>query len=168
MLAVRRGVVLRRIALVPRSARQVPSGPWDETIVLVSRSWRSNGIAVARRPTIAGRAASIAAAVGAETGRALREGATVVLRGLAAFGTLLLGLAVVLRDRSPKFTTTLKAIALAYAAEAKRAWRDEKKAVAEWRQSLRGHPDDVGDDGPLTRAGADEVDARTRDLTRRR
>ena len=51
--------------------------------------------------------------------------------------------------------------------EAKRAWRAEKDALAAWRRSLRGLPDEDGDDGPLTRAGADEVDARTRDLTRR-
>ena len=59
-------------------------------------------------------AASIAGAVAAETAHALREGAAVVLRALAAFGTLLLGLAVTLRNRAPKSTTTVKAIAAAY------------------------------------------------------
>jgi hypothetical protein len=167
VLAVRRGVVLRRIALVP--AQRVESvDPWDETIVLVSRRRQQRDRRRAQTQDIAGRVASVAGAVAVESARALRDGAAVVLRGLAAFGTLLLGLAVVMRNIAPRFTTTLKAIAVAYMFEARRAWRAEQEALATWRGSFRGQPDQEGDEGPLTRAGADEVDARTREPARRR
>jgi hypothetical protein len=167
VLAVRRGIVLRRIALVP--VQRVESvDPWDETIVLVSRRRRLRDRRRAQTQDIAGRVASVAGAVAVESARVLRDGAAVALRGLAAFGTLLLGLAVVMRNRAPRFTSTFKAIALAYAFEARRAWRAEREALAAWRETLRGQPDQEGDEGPLTRAGADEVDARTREPARRR
>jgi hypothetical protein len=167
VLAVRRGVVLRRIALVP--AQRVESvDPWDETIVLVSRRRQQRDRRRAQTQDIAGRMASVAGAVAVESARVLRDGAVVVLRGLAALGTLLLGLGVVMRNRAPRFTTTLKSIAVAYVFEARRAWRAEREALAAWRASLRGQPDQEGDEGPLTRAGADEVDARTREPARRR
>jgi hypothetical protein len=167
VLAVRRGVVLRRIALVPAQRVELVD-PWDETIVLVSRRRQQRDRRRAQTQDIAGRVASVAGAVAVESARALRDGAAVVLRGLAALGTLLLGLAVVMRNIAPRFTTTLKAIAVAYMFEARRAWRAEQEALAAWRESLRGQPDQEGDEGPLTRAGADEVDARTREPARRR
>jgi hypothetical protein len=167
VLAVRRGIVLRRIALVP--VQRVESvDPWDETIVLVSRRRRQRDRRRAQTQDIAGRVASVAGAVAVESARVLRDGAAVALRGLAAFGTLLLRLAVVMRNRAPRFTTTLKAIGVAYVFEARRAWRAQREALAAWRQTLRALPEDEGDDGPLTRAGADEVDARTREPARRR
>lgn len=167
VLAVRRGVVLRRIALVP--AQRVESvDPWDERIVLVSQRREQRDRRRAQTHDIAGRAASVAGAVAVESARMLRDGAAVVLRGLAAFGTLLLGLAVVMRNRAPRFTITVKAIAVAYAFEARRAWHAERQALAAWRQSLRALPEEEGDEGPLTRAGADEVDARTREPAPRR
>ena len=167
VLAVRRGVVIRRVALV--STQRVEAvHPWDETIVLASGRRQQREHRRAQTQETARHVASIAGAVAVETAHALREGAAVVLRALAVFGTLLLGLGVAMRARAPKSTTTIKAIAVAYAIEAKRAWRAEKDALAAWRRSVRGLPEEDGDDGPLTRAGADEVDARTRDLTRRR
>ena len=167
VLAVRRGLVLKRTALVP--AERVESvDPWDETIVLASRRRQERDRRRAQTQDIAARAASIAGAVAVVGAHALRDGAAVVLRGLAAFGTLLLGLAVVVRNRAPRFTGTFRTIAVAYAFEARRAWREEKEAVAAWRQSLRAQPDQEGDDGPLTRAGADEVDARTHETAPRR
>jgi hypothetical protein len=167
MLAVRRGVVLRRIALVP--AQRVASvDPWDETIVLVSPRRQQRDRRRAQTQDIARRVASVAGVAAVESARVLRDGAAVVLRGLAAFGTLLLGLAAVLRNRAPRFTTTVKAVAVAYAVEARRAWRAEREALATWQDSLRAPPEEEGDDGPLTRAGADEVDARTREPARRR
>jgi hypothetical protein len=167
VLAVRRGVVLKRIALVP--AQRVESvHPWDETIVLGSRRRQQGDRRRAQTQDIAGRVASVASGAAVESARALRDGAVVVLRGLAAFGTLLLGLAVVMRNRTPRFTTTLKAIAVAYVFEARRVWRAERDAIAVWRQSLRALPEEEGDDGPLTRAGADEVDARSHEPASRR
>jgi hypothetical protein len=167
MLAVRRGVVLRRIALVP--AQRVESvDPWDETIVLVCPRRQQRDRRRAQTQDIAGRVASVASVAAVESARVLRDGAAVVLRVLAAFGTLLLGFAVVLRNRAPRFTTTVKAIAVVYAFEARRAWRAEREALAAWQDSLRAPPEEEGDDGPLTRAGADEVDARTREPARRR
>jgi hypothetical protein len=167
VLAVRHGVVLTRIALVP--AQRVESvDPWDETIVLVSRRRQQRDRRRARTQHIACRVPSVAGAVAVESARVLRDGAAVALRALAAFGTLLLGLAVVIRNRAPRFASTFKAIAVAYAFEARRAWRAEREALAAWRESLRGQPDQDGDEGPLTRAGADEVDARTREPARRR
>jgi hypothetical protein len=99
----------------------------------------------------------------------------VVRRLLAALGTFLFGLTVVVREYAPHVrrhisstASALKLIGRAYAAEAKRAWRAEQDAIAAWRESRRKVDDDSGDDGPLTRAGADEVDARPRDTARRR
>lgn len=167
VLAVRRGVVVTRVTLV--SAQRVESvDPWDETIILFSQRRRQRDGRRAQTRDVAHHAVSIAGAVVVESARMLRDGATVVMRGLAAFGALLLGLAVVVRNRAPRFTKTLKAIAVAYAFEARRAWRAEREAIATWRQSLRELQEEEGDDAPLTRAGADEVGARERESARRR
>jgi hypothetical protein len=108
-----------------------------------------------------------------EVGCAVRDGASVILRLLAAFGTLLWGLAVLTRDRAPhagrRVAATLKHVVRAYAREARRVWRVEREAIAAWRQTRRERAEQPGDDGPLTRAGDDEkVAARRRDALRRR
>jgi hypothetical protein len=157
VLAVRRSV-LRGTSHVP-AARVASVDPWDETIVLHSRSrqTRERRAAQARDATgiVAGaaRGATIAAAFGARV-------------FLAAVARLLLGLAMLVRSHSPaarqragRLAGTLTLLGRAYAGEAARAYRAQRDAVAMWNEERRsGAP---GDDAPLTRAGADEVDART-------
>jgi len=103
------------------------------------------------------------------------DGQAQIFRLVAALGTLLFGLTVVVREYAPHVrrhisstASALKLIGRAYASEAKRAWRAEQDAIAAWRESRREVDDGPGDDGPLARAGADEVDARPRDTARRR
>jgi hypothetical protein len=175
MLAVRRrGVAfLNRMVMVP--AQRVESvDPWDETIVLTSRRRRARDRRVAQMEHVALRIRTLGGAAAAEIARALRDGVIVVARLLAAFGTLLLGLAVLARKQTPHVrrsvsstATAVKLIAHAYASEARRAWRDEQQAIAAWRESRREPAEDHADDHPLTRAGADDVDARLREAARR-
>ena len=79
---------------------------------------------------------------------------------------MLLGLAALVRAYSPdarqqagRFAGTLTLLGRAYAVEAARAYRAQKEAVAAWNEERRSGA--LGDEAPLTRAGADEVDART-------
>jgi hypothetical protein len=169
VLAVRRrGVALKRMVLVP-TQRVESVHPWEDTIVLGSRRRRARDRRVAqtryaaRRLRTAGRVAAVEAA------RAVRDGAIVVMRMLAAFGTVLLGLAVLARQRAPgarrhvaNATSVLTVVARAYGHEARRAWRAEREAIAAWREMRREHAEDPAADGPLTRAGAEETDARRR------
>jgi hypothetical protein len=157
VLAVHRGT-LRGTAHVP-AARVASVDPWNETIVLHSRSrlTRERRAAQARGAagivTAAARGAAVAAAFGARV-------------FLEAVARLLLGLAALLRAHSPRarqqagrFAGTLTLLGRAYAVEAARAYRAQRQAVAAWNEERRsGAP---GDDAPLTRAGADDVDART-------
>jgi len=175
VLAVRRrGPALRRITLV--STQQVASiHPWDDTIVLASPHRRAR----ARRaqPTMLAtrQLRVLARATAVETLRALRDGAIVVQRLLGALGALLLGLAVVVRERTPRArrqvlsaSSAVKVLGRAYAVEARRAWREQGDALAEWRRSRRDDGQPPADDA-LTRAGADEevADARRRETARR-
>ena len=174
VLAVRRGIVLRRISIVP-TQRVESVHPWDDTIVLAARRRHASHHHVERARHATDRLRPVARAAAVETARALRDGTIVVLRLLAALGSLLFGLAVVVRDHAPTArrhvsgtATALKLIGRAYASEARRAWHAERNAIAAWRESRRQRADEPGDDGPLTRAGADDVDARRRDTARRR
>jgi hypothetical protein len=156
VLAVHRGV-LRGIARV--SAARVESvDPWDETIVLRSRSRETRQ----RRAEQAHGAAGVVAAAARGATVAAAFGARVLL---AAAARLLLGLAALVRAHSPgakqragRFAGTLTLLGRAYAAEAARTYRAQRDAVAAWNEERRSGA--VGDDAPLTRAGADEVDAR--------
>src|SRR4051812_24467383 len=156
LLAVHRGV-LRGIARV--SAARVESvDPWDETIVLRSRSRETRQ----RRAEQAHGAAGVVAAAARGATVAAAFGARVLL---AAAARLLLGLAALVRAHSPgakqragRFAGTLTLLGRAYAAEAARTYRAQRDAVAAWNEERRSGA--VGDDAPLTRAGADEVDAR--------
>ena len=156
VLAVHRGV-LRGIARI--SAARVESvDPWDETIVLRSRSREIRQ----RRAEQAQGAAGVVAAAARGATVAAAFGARVFL-GAAA--RLLLSLAALVRAHSPgakqragRFAGTLTLLGRAYAAEAARAYRAQRDAVAAWNEERRSGA--VGDDAPLTRAGADEVDAR--------
>jgi hypothetical protein len=176
LLAVRRrGIALRRIVLV--STHRVESiHPWDETIVLASRHRHARDRRVAQTKQVTRQAQTLAGAAAVETSRAVRDGVTVVLRLLGAFGTLLLGLGVVLRQNAPharrhasRAASAVTLLARAYAAEGKRAWHTQREATAAWRQSRRERREEPGDDGPLTRAGADDeaADARRREAARR-
>jgi hypothetical protein len=174
VLAVQRGIVLRRISIVP-TQRVESVHPWDDTIVLASRRRHASHHRVAQARHAADRLRPVARAAAVDTARALREGSIVVLRLFVALGSLLFGLAVVVRDHAPaarrhvsSTATALKLIGRAYASEAGRAWHAERDAIAAWRESRRERAEDPGDDGPLTRAGADDVDARRRDTSRRR
>jgi hypothetical protein len=174
VLAVRRrGVALRRMVLVPTQRVEFVH-PWDDTIVLGSRRRRAKSRRAVQAQQLTRRLQPFGRAVALEAARALREGAIVVLRLLAAFGTLLFGLAVVVRDHAPhgrrlasRSARTVALIARAYAFEARRAWSDQIEAISAWRESRRGGAEEPGDDGPLTRAGADEADARRRESARR-
>ncbi len=168
----RRGVVLRRTVLVP-TQRVESVYPWDDTIVLTSRRRRARRRRAAQAQQLTRRLQTLGRAVALESARAVRDGAIVVLRLLAVFGTLLFGLAVVVRERAPHArrlashsARTLTLIARAYAFEARRAWRAEKEAIAAWRESRRELSEIPGDDGPLARAGADEAGAHPRESAR--
>ena len=175
VLAVRlRGLALRRMVLVP-TQRVESVHPWDDTIVLASRRRHARDQRVAQARQVTDRLRAVARAAAVDTARAVRDGSTVILRLVAALGTLLFGLTVVVREYAPHVrrhisstASALKLIGRAYASEAKRAWRAEQDAIAAWRESRREVDDEPGDDGPLARAGADEVDARPRDTARRR
>ena len=161
VLAVRRGLPLAGVVLVPAQRVEFVH-PWDDTIVLASRRMRrteSRSIPDARQ--VARALGPPGRTVAVETLRAVGDGMALVLRLLAALGTLLFGLTVLVREH-------LSPIARAYAAEARRAWRAERDAIAAWRESRRERVEEPGDDGPLTRAGADDVDTHPRDSARRR
>jgi hypothetical protein len=157
LLTVHRGV-LRGTTHVS-AARVASVHPWDETIVLHSRSrlTRERHVAQAR-----GAAGVVAAAVRGATA-AVAFGARMFL---AAVARLLLGLVALVRAHSPgarqragRFAGTLTLLGRAYAVEAARAYREQRDALAAWNEERRSGA--VGDDAPLTRAGADDVDART-------
>src|SRR5215213_579152 len=150
VLVVHRGA-LRGTARVP-AARVASVDPWDETIVLHSRSRLTRD----RRAAQARDAAGIIAAAARGATVAAAFGARVLL---AATARLLLDLAALVRAHSPgarqsagRFAGTLTLLGRA---DAVAAWNEER--------SNRG----AGDDAPLTRAGADELDARTEEEIRR-
>ena len=177
VLAVRRrGLALRRVTLI--STQQVESiQPWDDTIVLASRHREARARRAEQTKQTTQRLRVLAGVAAVETGRALRDGAVVVQRLLAALGTLLLGLAVVIRQRAPRAgrhvastSSAVKVLGRAYAVEARRAWVDQKDAIADWRRSRHADVGAPGDDAPLTRAGADDeeaADAHRRETARR-
>jgi hypothetical protein len=168
VLAVRRrGVALKRMVLVP-TQRVESVYPWEDTIVLGSRRRRARDRRVAQTRHVARRLGTAGRVAAVEAARAVRDGAIVVFRLLAAFGTVLLGVAVLARQRAPgagrqvaNAAAAVASVARLYGQEARRAWRAEREAIAAWRESRRGHAEDsAGDDGPLTRAGAEATDAR--------
>jgi hypothetical protein len=189
VLAVRRrGVLWWGVILVP--ARRVAwVHPWDDTIELSSRRARDRkqrriGPHLdARAQELGRRLKPVGTSAAVATGRALRfgaaavrDGAIVVFRLLAAAGTALLGLTILARRHAPAARRAAKnvasialLIARAYAAEARRVLRDEQQAIKAWRESRRARVEEPpADDGPLTRAGADDdVDARRREAVRR-
>jgi hypothetical protein len=189
-LAVRRRGLLRWGVVLISATRVAWVHPWDDTIVLAShsrhardRKQRPTGpLLDVRAQELGRRLKPVATSAAVVTGRALRfgaaavrDGAIVILRLLAAVGTALLGLTVLARQHAPGTWRVAKSvasavllIARAYASEARRLLREEQDAIRAWRESRRerveGPP---ADDGPLTRAGADDVDARRRETVRR-
>jgi hypothetical protein len=137
VLAVRRGLPLAGVVLVPAQRVEFVH-PWDETIVLASRrTRRAEGRSVRDAQEVARALRPVGRTVAVETGRAIRDGTTLVLRLLAALGTLLFGLTVLVREH-------VSPIARAYAAEARRAWRAERDAIAAWRESKRERGEEPG------------------------
>jgi hypothetical protein len=166
VLAVRRwGLHLGRTVLIPTDRVQAVL-PWDDTIVVVSRR-RPAGRGAVQTRRLARRAQPVVRDAAARTGRSVQ-------RVLAAAGTLLLGVAVLVRKHAPHARrhvasagAAAAALARAYGGEARALWRDERAAIAAWRESRRARvEDEPGDEGPLTRAGADEADARRRERQR--
>jgi hypothetical protein len=198
VLAVRRhNVLLPTMVLVP--AHRVESVlPWDDTIVLVSQRRAARDRRAAHARAVAGRLtpigqsaahrlkpisqsaahrlARIGRTVAVEAGRAVRDGAIVILRLLGELGTLLWGLAVLIRERAPharrhvaNTASSMKPVARAYADETRRRWQAQRQALAAWQETRRVVADEPADDGPLTRAGDDEdAGARRRETLRRR
>jgi hypothetical protein len=189
-LAVRRRGLLRWGVVLIAATRVAWVHPWDDTIVLASHSRRERDRK--QRPTgphlearaqeLGRRLKPVGTGAAVVTGRALRlgaaavrDGAIVVLRLLAAVGTALLGLTVLARHHAPAARRAAKNVALtglllarAYAAEARRLLREEQQAIRAWHESRREPVEEpAADDGPLTRAGADDVDARRRETVRR-
>jgi len=163
VLAVHRGA-LRGTARVP-AARVASVDPWDETIVLHSRGRLARG----RRAAQARGAVGVVAAAARGATVAAAFGARVFL---AATARLLLGLAALVRAHSPgarqsagRFAGTLTLLGRAYAVEAARVYRAQRDAIAAWNEERSNGG--AGDDAPLTRAGADELDARTGEEIRR-
>jgi hypothetical protein len=189
-LAVRRRGLLRwGVVLIP-ATRVAWVHPWDDTIVLASHARRARDRQRRRiEPQLDVRAHElglrlkpVGTGAAVVTGRALRfgaaavrDGAIVVLRLLAAFGTVLLGLTVLVRRHAPMVRRAAKTvastallIARAYVEEARRFLREEREAIAAWRESRgRRVEEHDADDGPLTRAGADDAGARRREAARR-
>jgi hypothetical protein len=188
VLAVRRRGVLGGVVLVP-AERVAWVHPWDDTIELASHSRRARdqkqrpgGTQLDMRAQELGRQLkpiAISAAVAIDKSvrygaAAVHDGALVVLRLLAAAGTALLGLTVLARRHAPgarraakSVASALLLIASAYVSEARRFLHEEKQAIRAWRESRRGRVEEPADDGPLTRAGADDIDARRREPVRR-
>jgi hypothetical protein len=159
VLAVRRAV-LGLTTVVPAS-RVRSVDPWDETVVLHSRSraTRERRVAQARDGVgvvaTAARGAAVATAFGARL-------------CLAAVARLLLAVAALTRKHAPgarRAAAMLGVLGRAYAVEAGRAYRRQKEAVAAWREARRRSA--WGDESPLTRAGAEEVDARAEEEVKR-
>ena len=189
VLAVRRRGVLGGVVLVP-AQRVAWVHPWDDTIELAPHSRRARDRKQprlephlnVRAQELGRRLKPVGTSAAVATGRSLRHGATavrdgaiVILRLLAAMGTVLLGLAILARQHAPGARRVAKSIASAalliagaYVSEARRFLHDEQDAIRAWRESRRERFEEPADDGPLTRAGADDVDARRQEETVRR
>ena len=97
---------------------------------------------------------------------AVRDGTVVVIRLLAAFATLLARHAPQARHVLLGVTAMLLLLLRAYMTEARRALRAQRDAIAAWQAMRRELAEEPGDNGPLTRAGAEELDAHTRETIR--
>jgi hypothetical protein len=157
VLAIRRPVLGTTYVAASRVGKV---DPWNETIVLRSRE------RAARPPSRSAEQAGRAGRAAASAGHAAALVTAAALgRFFSAVARLLLALAARLRAHAPgarrylgSAATTLAAMGAAYAGEARRAYARQREAMNAWRESRRR--DSWGDEAPLTRAGADEVDAR--------
>lgn len=178
VLAVRRwGPLGRSLVLVP--VQRVESiHPWDDTIVVSSRGQHARARRAASAQ-VARRRLGDGAKAGADTGGrwllafviALRDGTVVVARLLAVAAALL---ARATQRRAPharralaNAVATTLLILRAYGTALRRALHEQRNAVAAWWEARRGPVEEPADDGPLTRAGADDVDAPRRETSRR-
>ena len=179
VLAVRRRLALGRgLVLVP--AHRVESiHPWDDTIVVASRHRRARDRRAAQAQVVRrrlGHGANVSAVAGGRVLRssatALRDGTIVIVRLLAVSGALLVRAtqrhAPHARRALANGAATALLILRAYGTELRRALREQRNEITAWRESRREPVEaEAGDDGPLTRAGADDVDAPRREAARR-
>jgi len=170
VLAVRRAV-LGLTTVVPAS-RVRSVDPWDERVVLYSRDRATRERRVAQARDGAGLIATAARDGAGVIATAARGAAVATAFGaglfLAALSRLLLVLAALTRKHAPgarRAVATLGVLGRAYAVEAGSAYRAQKDAVAAWREARRRSA--WGDESPLTRAGAEEVDARAEEEVKR-
>src|SRR6266508_3662419 len=173
VLAVRRRFFLgRRVVLVP-TQRVESIHPWDDTIVLASRRRRARDGRAVQAQRLQRRLQRIGGSGAVASGHllrafavAVRDGTVVVIRLLAAFATLLARHAPQARRVLLGVTAMLLLLLRAYVTEARRALRAQRDAIAAWQEQRRELAEEPGDDGPLTRAGAEELDARRRETIR--
>jgi hypothetical protein len=97
---------------------------------------------------------------------AVRNGTVVVIRLLGALAALLARHAPQARRVLLGVAALLLVLLRAYVTEARRALRAQRDAIAAWQASRRELAEEPGDDGPLTRAGAEELDARSQETIR--
>ncbi len=149
VLAVNRGALRGNTRVA--AARVESVDPWNETIVLRSRSRESRqrrteqARGAADVVTVAARAAMSAAAFGA---RALLLAGAGLARAHAPGA----------RQQAFRFVGALALVGRAYAEAAARAYRAQRDALRAWNEER--HSGALGDESPLARAGADEVSAR--------
>jgi hypothetical protein len=163
VLGVQRSV-LRGTTRIP--ADRVESvDPWDETIVLRSghREARERRAPDARGAADVVGAAAHGATIAAASGARLFLAA--IARLLFAVAALAREHAPVARDQARRLAGTLALLGRAYATAAADAYRAQKNAVAVWQDERRRAA--WGDESPPTRAGADDVDARSEEQIRR-
>jgi hypothetical protein len=163
VLGVRRSVLLGTTSIAADRVESVD--PWDETIVLRSgdREARERRVAEARGAADVVGAAAHAATIAAASGARLFLAA--IARLLLAVAALAREHAPVARDQARRFAGTLALLGRAYATAAADAYRAQKDAVAAWQEERRRGV--WRDESPPTRAGADDVDARSEEQVQR-
>jgi hypothetical protein len=156
VLAIRRPVLGTTYVAASRVSE---IDPWNETIVLRSRERALRPVHSSEQAGRAGRAAASAGhAAAIVAAAAARRFSSAVARLLLAVAADLRAHAPGARRRAGSAATMLAALGAAYAGEARRAYGRQREAMNAWRASRRR--DSWGDEAPLTRAGADDVDAR--------
>jgi len=163
VLGVQRTVLRGRTRIPADRVESVD--PWHETIILRSgdREARERRAAKARGAADVVVAAAHRARIAAASGARLFLAA--IARLLFAVAALAREHAPIARDQARRLARTLALLGRAYATAAADAYRAQKDAVAAWQEERRRGA--WGDESPPTRAGADDVDARSKEQIRR-
>jgi hypothetical protein len=162
ILTVRRGVFGGTAHV--SAARVDRVDPWDETIVLRPRDHEGRRRRALQARGAAGVVATAARGAAIATAFGARLFFDAVAKLLLALAALTRRHAPGARERAGRLAAALAVLGRAYAAEARRAYNAQKDAVSAWRAERRH--DDWGDESAPTRAGADEVDARSEEQIR--